>query len=328
MVDDFGDQDEVGEPGEHGFGGDNPGDPYGGNDPSSEPKAVDSSILLKGLANTAGSSLKAAPSNIGSQKSPSTKAGVDTFQPAANRGYDALRGTVYSQGVNTKGGWTGTSRMDAQQQLSNIAEQTAKDMAPASVGKQSPLGSGGKPYDTLEPKNKGFFDFTDYKQAGKDRDKYGEFYQAGFQANIPTHSGGLKDPKTGKEYPTSIPNVEKSMYGPGASRTGLDFDMAYSIANNPLGRWSSNPEKGMALAQMAMPFGIGTVVGGLRTLGYMYGTGKGQPADPTEDNSQPSPRTTPYKAPKVQTTTALNKPTLNVSRKNLRSAQGKITRRV
>lgn len=270
-------------------------------------------------------------------KTASTMGGKSALDPSYQSDFASGRGPMVGPiRSHGKDGWgwrslthDGEKSMNYQQQLSNVAGQSVKDMTTYGEdrdkeGKLSPLGSydptkiktgtgleertktvpGKKEYDTLNPNYKSgldrFLDFTDYKQAGKDRDEHGEFYQAGFQANIPTHSGGLtvgsyapktRDPKDpdglvqGQQYPSSIPN-------PGASRTGLPFDMAYSVANHPLGRWSSGPEKAAALAQQFMPMGIGTVVGGLRTLGYM-GTGEGPPAQPTEDIDYPQKRLIP-----------------------------------
>ena len=89
-----------------------------------------------------------------------------------------------------------------------------------------------------------------------DRDKFGEFNQAAFAANI------------------------NDIENPTAARKGLPAEIAFSIAGNPFSRWSSTTEKVGAGLSHIVPFG--GVISTLNALGLMSEKGI-QPGKPTQD---------------------------------------------
>lgn len=279
-MDEFSDQDSVGEPGEDNLGGDPDGSQDSGYDTSIGQHPIHSTpnqrgLTFEALSNTGGSSLKGGSTFGGAKGSTGNKDFVSDFAPSP---YDPTGGGAPKQ---LEQGSPLSARADNELVLQ--AKALARDRA---LGFQQKDSMAATPQD-----DDGFFGlFGGKTKAASDRANFGEFYQAGFAKNI------------------------NDIENPTAARKGLPFDIAYNVANNPFGRFSSGEEKIAAGIQAAMPFGIGTIIGGLRTYGYMSdkGIGPGAPAQPTDDVTPPPKITRAYKAPKVKTTTASNKTGLNV----------------
>jgi len=181
----------------------------------------------------------------------STLSGVDTFEPAG-KGYSAPRGPIAwgpMQGP-LSGAVTGTRAINQQQALSQKAATTVGNMQ-ASQQQGDPTAATPQDADNI------FGDIFGMKSPhAADRDRFGEFNQAGFAANIN--------------------NIEN----PTAARKGLPADMAFSIAGNPFSRWSSTEEKIGAAISHVVPFG--GVFSTLNALGLMSDKGL-QPGLPTQD---------------------------------------------
>ena len=213
-------------------------------------------------ANTAGSSLKSTPLGIGSQKGSVTSKGGKYSSDFAEKAYDP---TINTSAKSAK----------AQNDLARGIAATAQ------VNKAA-----AQQYATLP--NEGFFEsiFRDPKQAGKDTDEYGEFYQAAFSKNI-----------------NNIENLN-------AARSNLPAGIAFDVAMNPFGRFSSTGEKLGAALQSAIPGG--SIIGIGRALSMMGTPGPASGQGGTDEGTgTPNPTKSQPRKPRV-TSGANNKPNLNI----------------